>query len=188
MSDKAQLFFDLFESESQYPTLTGNTEILPVGHRYDYVSSSFLNGLVNFAGTPIAAFGIFLYHDIDGPSTKPVQYMNPAGSLIWQRTDEHLTRRQVFELLTESERLAHPELDKLDCNVMILFRSGEDIYWAFDFDQDVSDCSVGRFETAHTEQELIEIFRARAEQLAEAHQVKEVLEIPLSFFKGWITF
>ena len=188
MSDKSQPFFDLFDNDVDYPALNGNTEILPVGTLYNYVSSTFLNGFVNIAGKPIAAFGIFLYNDVDGQSQMPVQYREPANSFIWQRTSEQMTRREVFELVTQPGRVVHTDLGMIDCNVMILMRSGDNVYWSFDYDQDVSDCSIGRFKSDLSEEELIKIFRNRAEGLAESHQVREVFEIPLSFFTGWIKF
>lgn len=188
MSDKSKPFFDLFDDSIEYPNITGTTEILPVGTLYSYISGSFLNGFVNIAGKPIAAFGVFAYDDVDGQSDKPVQYQEPANSFIWQRTSEQMTRREVFELLTQPGRLAHANLDDLDCCVFMLCSAGDNVYWAFEFDQDVSDCVIGRFESDLPEDELIKLFRDRAEGFADARQVKEVFEIPLTFFTGWTSF
>lgn len=188
MSNKAQAYHDLFNEAIDYPKICGAVELLPVGTQYNYVSSVFLNGLINMAGTPIAAFGVFAYDDVDGQIGRPVQYKDPANTSIWKRTPEQMTRREVFSLLIEPGRLMHADLNDLDCCVFVLCRSGQDVYWAFEFDQDVSDCSVGRFESSLPEEQLIEIFRNRAEQFAEYHQVKEVFEIPQSFFSGWISF
>jgi hypothetical protein len=159
-------FYKYFPYEEIYPFTQGPKEILPLGTLYNYVSSTFLNGIVNYS-EPLKAFLMERY-------TK------------WDKVlDNGLTKEQNFASCLKNNDV---NLGSLKDDVVILSRAKNGIYTYFWFDCDVSDCFVGRFETEDPQDAVISLF----DKLVNDYEQDEkgtAKEIPVRWLKGdWIRF
>lgn len=114
-----ETIFDLFDEHFEYPS----NEIaehggLPECTLYSYVSSTFLNGFINYVDI-IKAFVV-------------ERYCNEWDEVIPQQVKEF---HQSY----------HSSLRKIHDDKWILAQGDRD-YWLFIFDEDVSDCSIGRID------------------------------------------
>ena len=75
---------------------------LPWGHYWSYVSTTFLNGFINYVDIK-AAYVLNRYHkweDTDDPHwDKTIRIMEPPGSFNW--TDFKGTKQEIYEKLCE---------------------------------------------------------------------------------------
>lgn len=170
-----------FRDTVQYPSsalLAG--EILPLGTYYSYVSSTFLNGLLNYV-IPFSVILLDRYSSMDDliEADDLPAYMEPAGSLNWVKPTEAMPKSKVVELYTQPGRTFHSKLDTFRDDILILGRVGNH-YWFFWFDMDVSDCCVGRFITEDDESEVLRNLRDALDYPS--------TPIPLHFLQGWVRF
>lgn len=109
---------------------------IPTNMIYDYVSSSFLNGLVNYAGIK-QAFLINRY----GPD-KGDQRLDT----LWHTIDETLPYEEQYRLKAEhlAENSHLSKIGTIDSDDAVLFGETEFDWWIFYYDCDCSDCSVVR--------------------------------------------
>ncbi len=191
-------FMDYFQHTEESPRIGDKIDILPIGTMWQYVSGSFLNGFVNaFRGAPLKAYVLGRYTSADeavyeNTDDRP-SYQEPPGSFKWQQVEDSLTKRQLFDLLTEPQRLAHTKLGIFSDDVLALFQSklenGQNCYWFFWFDQDVSDCGIGRFNTDNDPDIVIAAFDTYvAERSTAIGCGHEPWPLPSHFFTGWMEF
>lgn len=186
-------FLDYFTESIEYPRNVAANPI-PMNTLWSYISSTFLNGFINYV-TIIDAQLLDRYMKMDeyfnnaedGPNQ---QYHDGTG---WVQPPDNLTKRALFDLYTNPKNRDVPKLNCFDDDVLILSRCRDDgsvdtkgMYMFFWFDQDVSDCGIGRFHTDEPEEVVIEKFRAYANH---GLRFGPATTIPLTFFKnGWTSF
>lgn len=153
--------FDTYFHETvEYPDPTAH-DLTKSGWRFDYVSSTFLNGWINYV-KPISAFVVSRYSD-DFPSVI-------AHVESWKASPP-----------------PHTNFGELDDDVYVLAKDESGRLWCFEFDCDVSDCSIGVLDLgADTEAVAIASFVAYAQ--SRARRPEEAIEIPTSVIRGWVSF
>jgi len=183
-------FHNYFDDIEQYPTI--GMDILPMNVLYEYVSSSFLNGFINYT-TIIKAFVLGRYHDWDevlDEGEGDISVRVPPNTLTW-KTIHCKTKNELYKELTIPGAMYHGKLDvDFQDDVLILSKSkvnesGEWCYFYFWYDRDCSDCSIGRFKTKDTETEVIEKFSTQCQKKYEYNEFGSK-EIPLHYFAGWV--
>lgn len=167
-------FTDYFNDHIEYPDPTSNENLLPIGVCYNYISSTFLNGWIN--------------------------YVNIIGAELISRYRAYSSNLEEMEKVKKYTFEEMPHFDFSTClsdDVLILARgkntdnSSNNQYWFFHYDKDTSDCSIGRFETNDSEQEVIELFKIHAYKASahgwSKHPGYPTISIPIELFKrGWI--
>ena len=171
------MFEDYFKTHQEYPNPT-ELDILPVNCQYLYITNTFLNGFINYV-TIIKAFLITRYE----PFSK-----NLKSVLIFH--DESINK-------------VHTNINKFfNDDIVILAVSDFGDFWYFYYDQDTSDCSIGRFKTGDSEEKVIECFtkhcndmslsssRAYADAevcMEENLEGKEAIELNHYMFHKWLS-
>jgi len=126
-------FLDYFDDHVEYPgdTVAGNP--LPINEFWQYISSTFLDGFINYVDI-IEGYQIHRYRAPD------------------------VTKRENFAKMSEF----HSNLSVAEDDVLILAdaRTNDGLYYFFWFDRDVSDCCIGRFLTEDSREKVLENFRA----------------------------
>lgn len=178
---------DFVRATEEYPgakLLSG----LEHGVFYYYVSSSYLEGIVNY--------------------TKPV-----AGVLLERYDVLDRAKAQTIIDTRVVKRIGHPRLEAFEDDVILLCTPNStseadgdpNEYYMFWFDRDVSDCCVGRFNSTDTREQVIADFKMWVESLCDRSQQGAVrknangcggwektsdwMELPLEYLRGgWITF
>ena len=135
-------FLDYMPNSYEYLDPT-TLDISAAGWVINYISSTFLNGWINYVN-PISAFVVHRYHELE----KSID-------------DWH------------NNYSCHTDLGQFGDDVILLCKSdNKNDFWYFWFDNDVSDCSIGRF-TNDNENEVKEKFeefvKERAEDLKSYH-------------------
>lgn len=161
-------FNDYFSCHEEYADPT-EVDINSSGWEITYISHTFLNGWINYV-KPISAFVIPRYSK-DG--------------------EEYYKLKENVEKFNRQKDI-HSQLNLGD-DVLILARDKRMDWWFFWFDCDVSDCSIGRFITKDTDQEVIQLFKDyvvdRMEDLCEGYKEKrEAMELNVENICGWIRF
>lgn len=192
-------FSKYFRDEVEYPRdIAANP--LPIGTRYDYVSNTFLNGFINYVsvvkGFVLARYCGWTEQDwIDAQNQDhECQIRNPETRCMEWIKVEPKSKDELFNLVTAKNAISSP---KMDCDfqddVMILAKITTDedktLWYFFWFDRDCSDCSIGRFLTNDTDEEVIASF---TEYVMNHHandpRFGAPREIPLHYFNsGWIS-
>lgn len=171
-----------FDVGTDYPT-NCTEAILPLNTLYNYISSTFLNGFINYVTIKKAY--------VCGRYTKWEELIDPVK--LYDKgnwTTFEGTKEKIYNLAIKPERVFHTKLDMFHDDIVILAKSKpeEKYFWYFWFDMDVSDCSIGRFKTDISEDEVIEDFSNFIKTNSSANELGEVKELPLNIFQGWISF
>lgn len=172
LNNSEPTFRDYFHEEIDYPDVLGST-VLPIGTEWNYVASSFLDGIVNYA-KPIKAFLLNRYYEWE-ELIEDQKYDN-----------EFLTKEQIFNKLTSNPSF-HTKIYSLRDDVIILskIKDSDNMYIYFWYDIDCSDCSVGRFISNQGDDKVIELFSKWVSEMRD-NQGGSV-EVPLDFFQGWMS-
>jgi hypothetical protein len=148
---------DYFEYCQFYPS-DPLDDLLPPGEIWEYISSTFLNGFINYV------------------KIEDAYVINRYSS--WVEVQENYTRWL-------EEDPYHTRLNVFDDDVIVLAQT-EKYYWFFYFDHDVSDCCIGRFEKEdHKEVEVKNLF---FEYVKSVSKEERFLKIPTTKIKGWVSF
>lgn len=144
------------------------------GHLYTYVSSTLLNGVINYV-EPIKAYLLDRY-----------------------REDEELEEieKTVNQFNNCEVDFFHTKLDMFkDDLILLAYEDESDYYWYFWFDCDVSDCQIGRFKTDKPREEIFEIFEQHVIDLQQKYcddyhteRFGKITELNVKNLKGWISF
>lgn len=178
---------DYFHEEVEYPNDIAENP-LPLGRLLSYVSSTFLNGFINYVH-PIEAAILNRYVPLDWDMTEVLMnrsYQEPAGSFNWKPFSAGMTKKELIEVVTQPNRLASADLGLFGDDIILLATAKTDptVYYFFWFDQDVSDCQIGRFRTSDDVEIVHEKFNKFVEKLSFGHT-----QLPLHFFSaGWTVF
>lgn len=145
----------------EYPDIA--EELLPHGTMYAYISSTFVNGFLNYS-KPVKAFLMHRYEQ------DPEVNQEAAKKLGGYHTS--LSLGDDVLMLSKSDK------------------SNE--YWYFWLDNDVSDCCIGRFVTEDSEEEIVKEFtqyvKKTQQNLGYVDHDLEPIELDVSKIKGWIKF
>ena len=181
-----------FQDSVDYPAYEDGREILPFNELWCYVSGVLLNAFINrvIEGKNLGMWLLGRYTeenkimDVDGSYQE-----QPYGS-TWVPMPKNLTKKELFELITQPGRLYHTKLDTFSDDVLMLFKCGigEDIhYWFFWFDMDVSDCFIGRFKSDIDESVIKTDFDEWVNNTVESTHHKP-WPISNHFLSGWVSF
>lgn len=158
-------FDDYFPHAIEYPDPT-EIDMTAKGWRFDYISSTFLNGWINYV-RPVRAFVVSRY---DATSKSKLEE--------WIATPPHDT-----------------QLGDLGDDVFILARDDDARrLWFFWFDCDVSDCSIGCLDVdpgdhGAAEEAFVEYVGERGADFKIGYGgCGEAVEIPLVCIRGWVQF
>lgn len=161
---------------------------LPVNTYWEYVSSTFLNGFINYVSIVDAQL-LNRYHPMDDliESEYLESYQEPPRSLKWTKPSESMTKQQAYDLYTQKGRLCHTRIGCFRDDVIVLTTcdndAGKTMYMVFWFDMDCSDCGIGRFVTDDPQDIVIASFRAWVAGLDYGCS-----PLPEHFFTGWCSF
>ncbi len=161
-------FTDRMPESREYadPTDPTQVDISSSGWSIDYISSTFLEGWINYV-KPVKAFVIRRYSD-DGEDSGLAEKVKK-----WHEEEHHHTKLGVF-----------------GDDVMMLCRSDAGDWWYFWFDCDSSDCSIGKFEDelgADVPAEFVAYVQDRAKDLARP-AAPEWHELDVKKISGWVSF
>jgi hypothetical protein len=182
-------FMGYFDDHIEYPHGVAFNP-LPINTCWDYVSHTLLNGFLNYV-TVIDAHLLDRYRPMTEELSKSdlssVSYQEPPGSFKWKNFEKAVTKQELFDLLTQEGRTCHTKLSVFRDDVLILATcdndDGQTMYMYFWFDQDVSDCCVGRFVTKDSQDVVVEKFRKWIDGLEYGRH-----QLPQHFFQGWLSF
>lgn len=157
-------FKDCFYNTFEYPDPT-QIDVTQSGWLLDYISSTFLDGWIN--------------------------YVKPVRVFVLSRYAEDFQAVKATLAAWEVKPPFHTKLSSLGDDVIVLAKDKTGRYWFFHFDCDVSDCSIGVFDAAGAEADIIfdKYVRDCAEDYARGYGgTGEALEIPLSCIRGWVSW
>ncbi len=149
---------DYFNDEIEYPNDVALNP-LPMNTLWSYISSTFLNGFVNY----VEILKVYVLDRYEDDKTDAVLNLTKQC---------HTDLRQFGDDIILLGKIENNE-DSL--NKFMFF-------W---FDMDVSDCCIGRFET--TDNNEI-VFEALLNWLEYDNGILGFHELPKSFIKGWVSF
>jgi len=185
-------FLDYFDEEEEYPS--PSESMLPLGMCYHFISTTFLNGWINYVKI-ISAQLISRYQDYQ------MNLMNLSKT-------ESLSKTTAFDLdigkyfgddVLILAKTKNPHIIVKSC---ILCGNPDSVenkegytWWFFRYDKDCSDASIGRFETEDTDEAVIYSFKEFANELSYDKESRygsknsghPAIELPLKIFKGWIS-
>lgn len=164
---------DYFDDEVDYPSDVALNP-LPMNTLYCYISSTFLDGFINYV-TPLKVFVLDRYEDDKTEEIKTIKYE---------------VHRKLSCLGDDIIILAKIESEDEPAINRFMF------FW---FDMDVSDCQIGRFETTDKPFQVFEALNNWLELEKEKNSGKRFQEmydngilnyheLPLSFLNGWLSF
>jgi len=158
---------------------------LPMNTLREYISSTFLDGFINYVEIK-KAFVIGRYTKWDEEPDNDIHIMEPAGSREW-KTFKPKTKLEAFNLLTEKDRVFHSNLDTAFSDDVLLLAKDSDVWVFFWYDRDCSDSCIGRFQTPDSDVVVIDSFVKYVKQLKIDEYYEEEKEIPLHYFSGWLS-
>lgn len=174
--------------------------ILPMDTLWCYISSTFLDGFINYVKVHKAVL-LNRYEDWDAKldlSEHEIVSINSnatGGGFKWENA-KGTTKNELFHELTKLDAVYHPKMKDLQDDVLILAKVGaiedQNVWMLFWFDLDCSDCCIGRFSTTDSEEEVtaefLEYARTQGERLSREYKgCKEFYrEIPNHYFRGWL--
>jgi hypothetical protein len=183
-------FEDFFEEKIEYPGYSiGEGDILSFGIMYIYVSVSLLNGMINYAGKPLRAYVLDRYRKWNEyfDKLKIVSFREPPDVITGKWEKKYCnTKAEIYDLLIQANRTYHTDIEIFQDDVLLLSKIGENSYWFFWFDRDVSDCCIGRFKTSIDKAIVVESFDNYVRENCSNNDGHRVL--PNHCFSGWISF
>jgi len=159
-----------FPSVQEYPNNIG-ISILPLGEFWSYISSTFLDGFINYM-KPLKMYTVLRY----GVDVK--------------------TRDAVISLNMERD-LTHTNISNLsDDDIFILAKPIEisgvkpnnNMFYVFWYDLDCSDCCIGRFVTSDLTEDVIAGFLAWVKDIANDNGYEPIAELDVKLLRGWVSF
>lgn len=182
-------FLDFFHKREEYPSLQTARELFPIGTLYEYVSHSLLNGMINSTPSIISAFMMGRYTDLYEILDTDLKIRDSRDSLATSKIPNGTTKKQLYDLIVNQGRYpSNPELSCFDDDIMCLQHNpASNLFWFFWFDQDVSDCCIGRFQTEVDSAVVRQMFNDFVLNHPSSRYHKP-LPLPIEFFNGWCEF
>jgi len=165
---------------------------LPFGTLYSYVSSTFLNGFINYVDI-LKAYVAERYHKWDEPLQDgyKISITDPPGSFNWVSKICY-TKNELFGNITIPRSNFHSDFVDFQDDVIILAQAQNKLensqcFYLFWYDRDCSDCLIGRFVSGDSKEDIIKAFDYYIkEDPAVVEYTGESREIPLHYFNGWL--
>jgi len=180
-------FYNYFEDTIECPDDIAFNP-LPFGIEYSCVSSTFLDGFINYVEI-LKSFVIGRYYDWDEEFEEEfeLELRNSANNcnLIKKMFK---TKNEIYNKLLEPEITVHSKLDTyFQDDVLILAKAKssdeeECCYYYFWYDRDCSDSCIGRFKTEDSEDVVVKSFVKHMKEIDNPYGEKE---IPLLYFQKW---
>ena len=198
---KKKTIWDYFDDNIDYPNEVAHNP-LPYGTVWCYISSTFLNGFINYV-KPIKVYQLDRYECEDEPQEVDYRDKGDYGANWKKFTGTKAELRKL--VLDEKIQFSHTKLHLFGDDITLLAEienneeDGKGRYMFFWFDCDVSDCCIGKFETTDTKEEVIQAMVNWLEETKEENKGKIVepnydngivnyTELPISFLEGWLKF
>ena len=200
---KKKTIWDYFDDNIDYPNEVAHNP-LPYGTVWCYISSTFLNGIINYV-KPISCFVLDRYTaDDENVGDRNFTLCNKGEFGKWHKWEG--TKKELIKAITTGEKeMYHTNMNCFGDDIALLAEietneeDGKGRYMFFWFDCDVSDCCIGKFETTDTKEEVIQSMRNWLDESKEENEGKIVeegydngivnyTELPISFLKGWLKF
>jgi hypothetical protein len=201
MSKEDKKIWDYFEDNIEYPKNIADNPI-PYGEVWTYVSSTFLNGFINYV-KPIGCYVVNRYtEETEDISDREVSICDKGKFGNWHKFSG--TKKGLIDLIVSEEKeVYHTRLNCFADDIIILAKietesDEENKYIFFWFDSDVSDCSIGKFKTNDSQEEILNSIEnwlketyaddktgheASHDELSSGYH-----KLPLSFLQGWISY
>lgn len=181
-----------FKDDVEHPA-NKMTTILPWNILWCYISSTFLNGFINYVNI-IDGFLLSRYLSWDDWEDQETIYIrDPAGNLNWTHYKPK-SKLDAYNIATQKGRLFHTKLRMFQDDVLILSEIDVNKYCFFWFDCDVSDCFIGRFKSKNKKDTITSDFQDYCfdigKDLSKSYLEREELpkQLPKHFFSGWLKF
>jgi len=157
---KDKRIFDYFTESVDYPDNIC-IDILPWDVCWCYVSSTFLNGFINY--------GV------------------PAAFIVLDRYNKD-NKKAIDKMLNEN--FVHSDLHEIGDDVMILLEIGRGKWMFFWYDCDVSDCCIGRFQSDDSFNDIASSIILFLNGCVEDSKsdITGYTVIPKENLRGWISF
>lgn len=195
--------WDYFDDNIDYPNEVVHNPI-PYGTVWCYISSTFLNGIINYV-KPISCFVLDRYTaDDENVSDRNFTVCNKGEFGKCHKWEG--TKKELIKAITTGEKeMYHTDMNCFGDDIALLAEietneeDGKGRYMFFWFDCDVSDCCIGKFETTDTKEEVVQSMINWLDESKEENKGKTVeegydngivnySELPISFLKGWLKF
>ena len=161
-------FNDFWDYEVYHDNPYCQEEPFKYGACYEYVSSTLLNGIINYVDI-ICANVLCRYTDNgkENELEKRIEDFNKFGS-------EYHTKLSQFK----------------DDVIILAYEENTKAYWYFWFDCDVSDCFVGRFKTDLIREQVVSLYNKELDRLITEKNDFERAYYPLNVknIQGWVSF
>lgn len=200
---KNKKIWDYFIDNVEYPRNVAHNPI-PYGTVWNYISDTFLNGFINYI-KPIECYLIDRYTpDNEDISDRCVSYRN-KNTYEWLSFKG--TKGGLKELiLSDKIEMYHTKLSCFGDDIIILgeIETNDEneelgLYMFFWYNMDCSDCSIGKFQTEDTKEEVVQSIINWLEECKSENKNNIIHEnidngiinytkLPLSFIGGWIKF
>ena len=198
---KDKKIWDYFDDTIEYPHNIVDNPI-PYGEVWTYISSTFLNGFINYT-KPFGCYVINRYtKESDDISDRNTTICNKGQFGKWHKFKG--TKKELIDLITSGEKeVYHTEMSCFGDDIIVIGEVGDDYsenngkYIFFWFDMDCSDCSIGKFKTSDSKEEILESVENWLKEDFMKNKNHEELhdenssgyhKLPLSFIKGWVKF
>ncbi len=200
---KRKTIWNYFDDSIDYPKEVAHNPI-PYGTVWCYISSTFLNGMINYV-KPISCFVLDRYTaDDENISDRNFTVCNKGEFGKWYKWEG--TKKELIKVITSGEKeMYHVNMNCFGDDIALLAEietneeDGKGRYMFFWFDCDDSDCCIGKFETTDTKEDVIQSMRNWLDERKEENKVETVeegydngivnySELPISFLKGWLKF
>lgn len=168
--------FKYFFEDEKYGNPYKDSPVFKENTLYQYVPSSVLNGVINHVQI-LSANVISRYAIPDNEATDDTNELTRSA-----------LKRKVKEF-NEKEAEYHTNLDQFGDDVLILgYIEDNETYWYFWFDQDVSDCFIGMFQTVIKQEEVINSYKEYIKTLPVDTDCHETYSLNLDNIRGWVSF
>jgi len=158
---KNKIIWNYFDDKIEYPkNVSGNP--IPYGEYWEYISSTFLNGFINY----VRPFGCYVLNrytkETDDISERNVSFFDKGDFPNWKKFKG--TKKELIDsFLYETKETFHTNLSCFGDDILIIAEAGDKYsdeekngkYIFFWFDMHVSDCGIGRFETVDSKEDIL---------------------------------
>lgn len=193
--------WDYFDDNIEYPKNIVDNPI-PYGEVWTYISSSFLNGVINYV-KPISCYVLNRYtQESEDISSEKFTVCNKDEFGKWHNWVG--TKKELIVAIQSGEKeVYHTNMRCFLDDIIILAKIENELesqnkYIFFWFDMDSSDCSIGKFMTDDSEEKIIEnLEKGLKKDFVDdkvSHESYHEIDssgfhkLPLSFIKGWVSF
>jgi hypothetical protein len=195
-------FNKYFEEHIDYPSDIIHNP-LPINEMWNYVSSDILNAFINYV-KPIKWYALDRYTNLDWE----------IDSLDETALGRYTKREAIKSFIDGELKFSHTNLKMFDDDCIILAEydfkyndweyeddeykelSNMNHFIFFWFDCDTSDCSIGKFRTTDSKEDVIKSLETMLNEDSKGHTIEKqydnglssYTEIPVNLLSGWISF